>query len=180
MTWIHEDCLFFPWQNEIVAITMIYAATSHYLNQCFLVYWRIYASLGLNELSILQIWALDTQHIYGLDSNRPHVHFKLHYLQIRRPPTLGQLFRRNLDVRLNLTGSFDEWPDWDSWGGCGRSITMAHWVLVGEEDISLHVASSSNYFGWNYEFTDRASLVAACCITLVELYDDHHIISRTK
>ena len=25
-------------------------ATSHYLNQCWLVYWRKYASLGLNEL----------------------------------------------------------------------------------------------------------------------------------
>ena len=25
-------------------------ATSHYLNQCWLVYWRIYASLGLNEV----------------------------------------------------------------------------------------------------------------------------------
>ena len=26
-------------------------ATSHYLNRCWLVYWRIYPSLGLNELS---------------------------------------------------------------------------------------------------------------------------------
>ena len=26
-------------------------ATSHYLNQWWLVYWRIYASLGLNELT---------------------------------------------------------------------------------------------------------------------------------
>ena len=30
-------------------------ATSHYLNQWWLVYWRIYASLGLNEL---KIWGL--------------------------------------------------------------------------------------------------------------------------
>ena len=29
-------------------------ATSHYLNQWWLVYWRIYASLGLNELNILK------------------------------------------------------------------------------------------------------------------------------
>ena len=29
-------------------------ATSHYLNQSWLVYWRIYASLGLNELMPLQ------------------------------------------------------------------------------------------------------------------------------
>ena len=28
-------------------------ATRHYLNQCWLVYWRIYASLGLNELTRL-------------------------------------------------------------------------------------------------------------------------------
>ena len=28
-------------------------ATSHYLNQWWLVYWRIYASLGLNELTLL-------------------------------------------------------------------------------------------------------------------------------
>ena len=27
-------------------------ATSHYLNQCWLVYWRIYASLGLNEVRL--------------------------------------------------------------------------------------------------------------------------------
>ena len=27
-------------------------ATSHYLNQCWLVYWRIFASLGLNELML--------------------------------------------------------------------------------------------------------------------------------
>ena len=36
-------------------------ATSHYLNQWWLVYWRIYASLGLNELKVLltnsQPWA---------------------------------------------------------------------------------------------------------------------------
>ena len=30
-------------------------ATSHYLNQWWLIYWRIYASLGLNELS--HIWS---------------------------------------------------------------------------------------------------------------------------
>ena len=27
--------------------------TSHYMNQCWLVYWRIYASLGLNQLMLL-------------------------------------------------------------------------------------------------------------------------------
>ena len=31
-------------------------ATSHYLNQWWLVYWRIYASLGLNEL--MEAWSL--------------------------------------------------------------------------------------------------------------------------
>ena len=30
-------------------------ATSHYLNQWWLVYWRIYASLGLNELRFSQV-----------------------------------------------------------------------------------------------------------------------------
>ena len=42
--------------NNIPALvlTMVGAvqATSHYLNQCWLVYWRIYASLGLNEFNI--------------------------------------------------------------------------------------------------------------------------------
>ena len=35
-------------------------ATSHYLNQWWLVYWRIYASLGLNELTLTQVclWLL--------------------------------------------------------------------------------------------------------------------------
>ena len=40
--------------NKIPAFVQIMAwrrqATSHYLNQLWLVYWRIYASLGLNEL----------------------------------------------------------------------------------------------------------------------------------
>ena len=31
-------------------------ATSHYLNQWWLVYWHIYASLGLNELTLLPEW----------------------------------------------------------------------------------------------------------------------------
>ena len=31
-----------------------WSAPSHYLNQCWLVYWRIYASLGLIELNIIQ------------------------------------------------------------------------------------------------------------------------------
>ena len=42
--------------NNIPALIQIMAwagqATSHYLNQCWLVYWRIYASLGLNELNM--------------------------------------------------------------------------------------------------------------------------------
>ena len=41
--------------NNIPALVQIMAwrrqATSHYLNQWWLVYWRIYASLGLNELT---------------------------------------------------------------------------------------------------------------------------------
>ena len=40
--------------NNIPAMVQIVAdqATSHYLNQWWLVYWRIYASLGLNELKM--------------------------------------------------------------------------------------------------------------------------------
>ena len=38
-------------------------ATSHYLNQWWLIYWRIYTSLGLNELTGYQIY------IHGSDSN---------------------------------------------------------------------------------------------------------------
>ena len=34
-------------------ICIIHSQTSHYLNQQWLVYWRIYASLGLNELSLV-------------------------------------------------------------------------------------------------------------------------------
>ena len=33
-------------------------ATSHYLNQWWLVYWRIYASLGLNELMPHPMWSI--------------------------------------------------------------------------------------------------------------------------
>ena len=40
-------------------------ATSHYLDQWWLVYWRIYASLGLNELT--PCWSLWK------------IHFRLHY-----------------------------------------------------------------------------------------------------
>ena len=38
-------------------------ATSHYLNQWWSVYWRIYASLGLNELIVLRVlvYALGTE-----------------------------------------------------------------------------------------------------------------------
>ena len=39
-------------------------ATSHYLNQWLLVYWRIYTSLGLNELS--NIWSAQ----YGICSKK--------------------------------------------------------------------------------------------------------------
>ena len=46
-------------------------ATSHYLNQRWLVYWRIYASLGLNELKLLNLkldinrfWCIQTYLIY--------------------------------------------------------------------------------------------------------------------
>ena len=34
-------------------------ATSHYLNQCWLDHWRIYASLGLNELTAMVLIMLD-------------------------------------------------------------------------------------------------------------------------
>ena len=37
-------------------------ATSHYLNQCWLVYWRIYASLGLNDLTTKCTLQMETQH----------------------------------------------------------------------------------------------------------------------
>ena len=39
-------------KGQINNIPAIFQATSHYLNQWWLVYWRIYASLGLNELRI--------------------------------------------------------------------------------------------------------------------------------
>ena len=38
-------------------------ATSHYLNQCWLVYWRIYSSLGLNELRTFLRNKFNTYHL---------------------------------------------------------------------------------------------------------------------
>ena len=40
-------------------------ATSYYLDQCSLVYWRIYASLGLNELRMLA-WGFDKHNFYNV------------------------------------------------------------------------------------------------------------------
>ena len=54
---LHISLKFFPRVriNNIPALVQIMAcadqAASHYLNQWWLVYWRIYASLGLNELN---------------------------------------------------------------------------------------------------------------------------------
>ena len=41
-------------------------ATSHYLNQWWLVYWRIYASLGLNELTYMHKTCIPRQRILYL------------------------------------------------------------------------------------------------------------------
>ena len=52
--------------NNIPALVQIMGwrqqATSHYLNQWWLVYWRIYASLGLNELMIADIIKWQTRY----------------------------------------------------------------------------------------------------------------------
>ena len=39
-------------------------ATSHYLNQWWLVYWHIYASLGLNELTVVYLMSIDSTAIH--------------------------------------------------------------------------------------------------------------------
>ena len=41
-------------------------ATSHFLNQCWFVYWRIYASLGLNELRVNFPTLAPLAHVYWL------------------------------------------------------------------------------------------------------------------
>ena len=64
-SWIkmNEFCLRFHWNLFLVFEFTIFnhwfrkwleaaQATSHYLNQWWLVYWRIYASFGLNELKL--------------------------------------------------------------------------------------------------------------------------------
>ena len=42
--------------NPALVQIMAWRRSSHYLNQWWLVYWRIYASLGLNELSMFLCW----------------------------------------------------------------------------------------------------------------------------
>ena len=45
--------------NTIIGSDNAKQVTSHYLNQWWLVYWRIYASLGLNECMLVVIHALN-------------------------------------------------------------------------------------------------------------------------
>ena len=54
-----EFWLKFHW-NLFPRVKLTVQATSHYLNQWWLVYWRIYASFGLNELSIF-CWDISKQ-----------------------------------------------------------------------------------------------------------------------
>ena len=42
--------------NNTPALVQIMAWPSHYLNQWWLVYWCIYPSLGLNELTLIPAW----------------------------------------------------------------------------------------------------------------------------
>ena len=52
-------------------------ATSHYLNQWRLVYWRIYASLGLKELTNIgkkdRRYSFDIDCLAGLKSNNKNI-----------------------------------------------------------------------------------------------------------
>ena len=52
------------WISPKISLTFVPKATSHYLKQWWLVYWRIYASLGLNELMApttqLLLWQFDS------------------------------------------------------------------------------------------------------------------------
>ena len=60
--WMHECCLIFHWslpllfgltlfQHWFRQWTIVDQATSRYMNQWWVVYWRIYVSPGLNELN---------------------------------------------------------------------------------------------------------------------------------
>ena len=61
--------------------------TSHYLNQWWLVYPRIYASLGLNELTLVQLWlvvgwyqAITWNHHYSLSIGPLEINFREIYI----------------------------------------------------------------------------------------------------
>ena len=59
--------------NNITALVRLGAGqwTSHYLNQWRLVYWRIYASLGLNELNTVlnDAWCFEIRYEYLLNDS---------------------------------------------------------------------------------------------------------------
>ena len=70
---------FVPWGpiNNIPSLVQIMAwqimAPSHYLNQGWKVYWRIYASLGLNELSVCVCASKTTVVAYVLFSSKTRI-----------------------------------------------------------------------------------------------------------
>ena len=58
-------------------------ATSHYLNQWWLVYWRIYASLSLNELSKYNVWTFQVDLLYWILQNHQDSNYNM--LKLKHP-----------------------------------------------------------------------------------------------
>ena len=55
---MYELRLIFHWILFLRVSLTIFQHSSHYLNQWWLLHWRIYASLGLNELMCLWFWMI--------------------------------------------------------------------------------------------------------------------------
>ena len=60
---IHEFRLRCHWSLFVRFKLTIFQATSHYLNQWWLVYWPLYAWLGLNELNMMQ-YCMQYDHLH--------------------------------------------------------------------------------------------------------------------
>ena len=84
-------------------------ATSHYLNQWWLFYWRIYASLGLNEL----MFVVDTGSATRLRGVS---------LPTRPPRSLVALWVLATNIRIKSFTMNNGWSLWMTW--CGYQIVI--------------------------------------------------------
>ena len=83
-------------------------ATSHYLNQCWLDHWRIYASLGLNELKQTVVpFCVDDQSQFS--GNRADIERYLYpvvayLMQLPKPLIIQQIMWNNQVTLFNCDG----------------------------------------------------------------------------